>query len=173
MDLLCSEFDLDRNTLEEVKPHDRNSSAELQKRLALQKEKSSSEPSNYEAVLARNRPISPVHQPLIYNCYLMNIVHSVSRTLKNHHSVICSENTNLVNGPNAARIYQEKVQIIPQIRRLICYKRGGKGTAADAIDRAVIKLLKTNDIDRNEQKNPKSNINSSIVPGGLAPMVPQ
>jgi len=94
-----------------------------------------------------------MHQPLVYSAYLMNIVHTVSRTLKNHTAVICSENTAMVNGPNAARIYQEKITIIPQIRRLICYRKGGtKGTVTDAIDRAVIKLVREHDVDRKDNK---------------------
>ncbi len=102
--------------------------------------------SSYEQVLARYRPASPTNQPLIYSSYVLNLCHTASRKLRNQTKAICEENTAWRNGPNAARIYQEQVTMVPRVRRMMCKQQ--KGQKAEIVEKAVVKVCKEVDGER-------------------------
>lgn len=49
--------------------------------------------TNYERILAKNRPVTPHNNGYIYTAYLMNIAHFVSRQLTGDNKVLVAEDT--------------------------------------------------------------------------------
>lgn len=73
------------------------------------------EVSNYEKILAKNRPNTPPSNSYTYTAYLHNIAHSVSRFIRGDKAILVGEDTAWKNGADARRIYNEIIAINPVI----------------------------------------------------------
>ena len=143
MDQLCSQFNFDPLSCEV-----RNEPDESATPVNNKATKATASDKSYAKVLARNRPVTPPGQPLVYGVYLSHIVHSLSREFNpsTQHRVLrtmasVTDLTQLVETNNLQSLPRIQKQLT---RGLACYRDRNL-----PIHKAIVKCLHASQTDNN------------------------